>query len=148
MKKILFVCTGNTCRSPLAEYLLKHKGNGQFDVQSAGVAAYDGGQASPHVEELLLEKGIKQNHRSQSVSKDLMEWADLVLTMTQGHKQTLQQHYPASLDKLFTLKEYVTPEVFPGDIMDPYGGSIEIYRETMSELEELIELFIKKENEN
>lgn len=151
MMHVLFVCTGNTCRSPLAEYLLRQKAGDQVEVRSAGVAAYDGSPASANVATLLEEKGIKCQHQSQLVSEELLHWADIILTMTTSHKHRLLQLYPFKADHIFTLKEYVNPEDPDVDISDPFGGDLLTYRETMQELEHLIDPLIeklKKENDN
>jgi protein-tyrosine-phosphatase len=145
MKHILFVCTGNTCRSPLAEYLLRHKAGEMYKVQSAGIAAFNGGPIASHVQELLEEKGIQTEHASQSVTLELMEWADLVLTMTQSHKQQLALFFPEKGESIYTLKQYVHPEAKETDVIDPFGGSLDIYRETMHELEDLLERLISKD---
>lgn len=137
---ILFVCTGNTCRSPMAEGMLRQLAEKQhlpIQVKSAGVAAYPGGKASQHTDAILKERGITEDHRSQPVTLELIDWANLILTMTMGHKVMLCQQFPMASSKIFTLKEYVgEPD---SDIMDPYGGSLEVYKQTEKELERLFE---------
>lgn len=105
--KILFVCTGNTCRSPMAEALLKKKAP-KIQVQSAGIFAQDNGPISPQAQKALENRQMLVNPRSQSVNKDLIKWADLVLTMTTSHKQSLIVQFPQEQQKFFTLKEYVS----------------------------------------
>jgi protein-tyrosine-phosphatase len=149
MKKVLFICTGNTCRSPMAEALLKHHSNNELEVQSAGLFASFGSPANKHAVEVLAEKGITIDHQSQPLSAELVQWADLILTMTTNHKRMLHDQYPQSIEKAFALKEYlsevsgkeITGDSFTNrsDISDPFGGSVEVYRQTLQELEELIQ---------
>ncbi len=143
MKKILFVCTGNTCRSPMAEALLKYKSEA-VHVKSAGLFAYEGCPANEHAIEALKEKGISCDHRSRQVNGELLRWADLVLTMTEGHKQTLLSQFPEHDKKIHTFKRYINIDDDSADIVDPFGGSLDTYRETLAELEALIDQLIEK----
>ncbi|EJR00479.1 low molecular weight protein arginine phosphatase [Bacillus thuringiensis] len=142
MKRVLFVCTGNTCRSPMAEALLRHHGGDRFEVQSAGVFAYPGSDASVYAKEALAEKGISINHAAQQVNETLLDWADIVVTMTENHKYIVLGHYPSVEKKLNTL--YGLTEGIGKDISDPFGGSLSIYKETLDEMEKLVQTLLKK----
>ncbi|OLP66797.1 Low molecular weight protein-tyrosine-phosphatase YwlE [Bacillus pumilus] len=136
---ILFVCTGNTCRSPMAQALFAsiadEKGL-RVTVKSAGVYASDSGKASPQAIEALFEKSIPLNHSSAKLTEDLIQEADYVLTMTAQHKQLILAQYAFAAEKVFTLKEYATGKA--GDVSDPFGGSLPVYQETRDELETLL----------
>lgn len=103
---ILFVCTGNTCRSPMAEGLLKKK-MPRMNVQSAGVFAGYGNTANGNAIKALREQGVDLDHKSQPVTDKLLDWADIVLAMTTQHKQSLILDFPDHQNKYYTLKEYV-----------------------------------------
>jgi len=124
MKTILFVCTGNTCRSSMAEALLKDKiqslktnGNTLGDwedirVISAGTSAAPMQKASPQAIEVMSERDISlREHRSKPLIEELIREADLILTMTTNHKNYVLDMDPEAEDKVFTLKEYIySPE--------------------------------------
>lgn len=103
---ILFVCTGNTCRSPMAEAVLKDKAS-DWNVKSAGVFAQSGSPISPQAIEVLQRRNIEFVHKSQPVDPSLIEWAHYVLTMTRSHKESLKNIVPRHADKYFTLKEFI-----------------------------------------
>lgn len=142
------MCTGNTCRSPLAEALLREKAEGKVEVEvkSGGLHAARGMPASAGTMEVLREKNINLNHESRPVTKEVIDWADLVLTMTKNHHEIAVQMYPEAADKIFTIKEFaarVSGEEGE-DIPDPIGGTTEIYRRTAEKLEPLVDAVLEK----
>ncbi|WP_078556159.1 low molecular weight protein arginine phosphatase [Bacillus alkalicellulosilyticus] len=138
MKNVLFVCTGNTCRSPIAEMMLRQKQDPTIDVKSAGVFASVGSDASDGTKQVLTEKGLECDHSSQQLTEELINWATVILTMTEGHKYAILQRFPDALPKLYTLKEFVEGAEVDKDIQDPFGGPVETYRTTAAEIERLV----------
>jgi protein-tyrosine-phosphatase len=137
MKKLIFVCTGNTCRSPMAEGLLRNLlpvDNG-WEVSSAGVAACDGWPASGNAVEALHEKEIDlSGFRSRQLTPQLIDEADLLVTMTRAHRDRILAISPESSGKVFLLKSFGVSKCAP-DIDDPVGASLEIYRRVRDEID-------------
>lgn len=129
MAKILFVCTGNTCRSPMAEVLLREKGDGKFEVQSAGIFASTGAPANPNAVKALLNRDMTIDHLSKPLNDDLINWADYIFTMTENHKQLLLQRFPEGYEKLYTLKEFLIDDKASREIWSKL-------QDTMIQLEE------------
>lgn len=141
---ILFVCTGNTCRSPMAAAVLQHIDKG-IPVKSAGIFATSGGHANPLTVEVLQRHGIACTHASQPVTEGLLDWADLVLTMTQSHQAHMQMAYPVYQDKVFTFIDYVKGEKV--NVMDPYGGTLADYEKTYTMLYDVNKQLVQKIND-
>jgi protein-tyrosine phosphatase len=139
---ILFVCSGNMCRSPLAAALIRHKVSAAnsadfgtaIQVKSAGTSADAGLPMSLAMEIILQEQGIDSAHQSQRLTGDLLDWADLVLTMTQAQKILLLSQVPQMAEKLATLNEYAGNTSQP-DIEDPHGCDLDSYRKCAEEIE-------------
>lgn len=144
---IYFICTGNTCRSPMAEALFQSHNKEGMHVRSAGIYAINGGDISENAKRVIRDAEIDYTHFSRQLSEEDVRWADLILTMTSAHKQLVMQAFPFAADKIFTLKEYVRP-YGSHDVSDPYGGDIQMYRQTFQELTILTkDLFIKLNEE-
>lgn len=135
---IYFVCTGNTCRSPMAEAILKDKQLPNVEVRSAGIYALEGGEMSENSMLVLQQENIEHAHISRQVNIEDIEWAHLILTMTLAHKEMIVRAFPQAKDKIYTLKEYTVP-FSSQDVFDPFGGDLHTYKQTYQELKRLIE---------
>ena len=128
---ILFVCTGNTCRSPLAEVLLvkllAEKGIENVNVQSCGLSAYPGCPASENSAMIAPEFGCSLNfHEAKQFDDKLADWADIIITMSGSHKAVIEKFFEKYSSKV---------QVLGNGISDPYGGDLEEYRQCASQIE-------------
>lgn len=142
MKRVLFVCTGNTCRSCMAEgigrkLLSGNKKYGSVQFLSAGLSVLPGDGASPQAIDVMKEYGVDLSaHRARKISRDMISSSDLILTMTGRHRDAVKRIAPEFEDRVFTLKEYASG--IDGDITDPYGMSEETYSACAAELKNYI----------
>ncbi|MFH1287914.1 MAG: low molecular weight protein arginine phosphatase [bacterium] len=139
--KILFVCAGNTCRSPLAEKLFQHwtKGCSGVESASAGINAWQKVKMSFDSERLLIREGVDPSgFRSQPVTGDLLDEYDLVLTMSQSHVDYIIEFFSKAKGKTFLLKKYVDKNETDVEITDPYLGGADAYENCFREIKEAV----------
>lgn len=138
---ILFVCTGNTCRSPMAEVIARavaaERGLGDVTVSSAGTGAYEGTIASDGALLVAMERGHDiSDHRARSLTRELVASADTILVMGSQHLRRVADLGGAG--KSFLLTDYASNGNSTRTVGDPYGGDLAIYRSTYDELEQEI----------
>jgi RpiB/LacA/LacB family sugar-phosphate isomerase len=140
MKTILFVCTGNVCRSPMAEGIFRQavQGRGEYQVLSAGLGAAEGQPPSAYAVQAVRELGIDiSGLRSQMLTTELVEQADYIFGMTHNHIDTVMALHPQAAEKTFLMREFdETLDTFEKDISDPIGGSYEVYLNCRDQLEQ------------
>ncbi len=144
-KSVLFVCTGNSCRSVMAQYLLQKKlaelGRSDVQVLSAGMMRGQGMPASLETLELLKQEGVDAfRHRSQAVTRQMLNQADLVLVMERLHESHLLQMAPQIKNRLYLLREFADSRPDEKlDIPDPIGKSVDYYRQTFATIKQAVD---------
>ena len=135
--KILIVCTGNTCRSPMAGGLLRRIAGEQglpLEVRTAGLACHPNGRVAEKAVAVMQESGIDiSDEYSKPVTPDALAWADFVVTVQRSHVMYLLEEYPEAKPKVCVLAS---------DVPDPYHGSLADYRKARDQLAVLLSRFV------
>ena len=143
MTHILFLCTGNTCRSPMAKCLMEDmcaKQGLSVTCDSAGLIAFPGAPASPGAQRAMAARGLSlRGHRAKRINAALAQKADVVLCMTPNHKREFCLRFPEQAEKAIT---------FPQAVSDPFGGSDSLYVQTADQLASLLSEWLGEQQNN
>ncbi|HWZ57563.1 MAG TPA: hypothetical protein VNW46_01210 [Gemmatimonadaceae bacterium] len=141
MMRILFLCTGNTCRSPMAAAIAKklaaERGLSDLEIASAGTTAWDGQPATDGALLVGMERQLDvAPHRSRTLTREIVEGQDLILAMSPHHRDRAEAL--GGSGKTFLLTTYASHGAEDRSIADPFGGDLEAYRTTADELEDAV----------
>ena len=155
MKNILLVCTGNTCRSPMAETMLDSAVDesdildGIIKTDSAGTFAFEDGEPAQYAKMVMKEMGLSiDRHKAKQIDQDLVDWADLILAMDSYGLEQMQVMFPEAEDKLTLFKSFAKTSKIAVDeedrdsIEDPYGEDLETYRECAEEIKRYVDKMV------
>lgn len=149
MKSIMFVCTGNICRSPMAHgYMQKKvydlKKENEYLISSCGTNANQGEKATYNAVKAMESYGVDlTKHRATPIESSNIENYDLVFALTESHKTIILKIYPSLKDKVFTLKEYIDNKQIYKNIDDPWGLDITVYNATAKDIVENVDKLIE-----
>ena len=139
MPSVLFVCTANICRSPMAKMLLGARVENEADewkIESAGTWALVGESVALKVQEVLVKRNLDvSSHRARMVDLEILSQFNVILTMEQGHKEALQVEFAELASRIFMLSEMIGLKY---DIKDPIGGPLYEFQETAKEIDRII----------
>lgn len=150
MVKIMFVCTGNICRSPMAHYYMQKKVKdlkieNNFLISSCGVFANTGEKSTQNAIEAMKDYDVDlTNHRATNISDTNIEDYDYIITLTASQKQQIKYYYPKLTDKTYTLREFVNKDEIYIDIDDPWGLNLSVYKSCAIEIVEKVDKLIEK----
>jgi protein-tyrosine-phosphatase len=149
-KLILFICTGNTCRSPMAagymKKLLEERGIREIDVRSAGVMTTTGLLASAEAIQVLDAENVDlRRHRSSPLTPEVIRKADLILAMSPFHRQSALRLSEEARSKTYMLKEFVRSDLKNAQIADPMGCTLEVFKKTFKEIKQACNKLIEHE---
>ncbi len=151
MMRILFLCTGNTCRSPMAAALLRQALNKELgeraayiEIESAGLGAVPASLASSQAREVMREQGLDLNdHRARQLTPKIIRSADIILTMTRYQKEQVLSMEPSARDRVWSLGELASlaakDTTLDQDVADPFGQGEETYRKVRRQLQIFME---------
>ena len=147
--KILFVCTGNICRSAMAHHYMQKKLKdldleNEYIIDSAGTSAYTGDKSTNFAIEVMKKYDVDLTyHRAKNIDEVPIKDIDVIICMTASHKNRVLNKYPEVKDKIYTLKEYVGEKQYI-DIDDPWGFGIDVYSSCAKEIVYYVDKFIEK----
>lgn len=148
-KSVLFICTGNVCRSPMAEGLFRHlveeAGEEEsISVASAGIGAMDGMSPSENSQIAMQDEGIDiSGQRSQMLTPPMVEDFTHIFGMGSSHIEIIRNYFPESLEKTFVLREFLAEDGPDREVPDPIGGDLEEYRMTRNLIKEALPGILK-----